>query len=540
MTLCVILRFENFITPLYFMSETHNSHTQTVTASIERSDKMPSGIPYIVGNEAAERFSFYGMKAILTTFLVSQFFNPTANPALQQTAEAQANEQTHFFLSMAYLMPLLGGYLADRYWGKYQTILYVSLIYCLGHACLALFDDNLAGFTLGLLLIAMGAGGIKPCVSANVGDQFDESNKHLIPKAFSIFYWSINFGAFFSQMIIPAIYGGKVENASLAFGIPGILMGIATIIFFAGRNKYRHLPPSGANPENFLAISAYALRNQGTTYKGESFLDVAKNKFTESAVEGVKSVWKVLAVFAFIPIFWALYDQNGSEWVLQAQKLDLNIPFLNKTILPEQVQSINAIFILIFTPLFAFVVYPMLEKRGIEVSAVRKIAVGMLLTVASFLVIAWLQTQVDAGLKPNIAWQFLAYIILTAGEVLVSITGLEYAYSQAPPSMKSTLMSFWLLTVASGNFLVSKINNNIEHGGVLKTMLAGANYYWFYMGLLVINSLLFIIMLSQQRKSTEIRPLELVFASLFCFMLVIVVASLSVDLVKTFAGFLYA
>lgn len=499
---------------------------------------MPSGIPYIVGNEAAERFSFYGMKAILTTFLVSQFFNPTANPAMQQTAEAQANEQTHFFLSMAYLMPLVGGYLADRYWGKYNTILYVSLIYCAGHACLAFFDDNLAGFTLGLLLIAMGAGGIKPCVSANVGDQFDEKNKHLIPKAFSIFYWSINFGAFFSQIIIPAVYGGKVENASLAFGIPGILMGLATIIFFLGRNKYRRLPPSGANPENFLAISAYAIRNQSAEHKGESFLDVAKNKFSAAAVDGVKSVWKVLAVFAFIPIFWALYDQNGSEWVLQAQKLDLTIPFFNKTILAEQVQSINAILILVFTPLFAFWLYPMLEKRGIAVTSVRKMAAGLILTLGAFVVIAWLQSQLDVGLKPNVVWQMLAYAILTAGEVLVSITGLEYAYSQAPPSMKSTLMSFWLLTVATGNFFVSKINNNIEHGGMLKTMLNGANYYWFYIVLLLINSALFMLLLSQQRKSTEIRPIELFFGSVFCVILVVVVGSLAFDLVHTFVGFL--
>lgn len=500
--------------------------------------KMPVGIPYIVGNEAAERFSFYGMKAILTTFLVSQFFNPTNDPALQQTAEAQANEQTHFFISMAYLMPLVGGYLADRYWGKYQTILYVSLIYCAGHACLAFFDDSLAGFTLGLLLIAMGAGGIKPCVSANVGDQFDETNQHLIPKAFSIFYWSINFGAFFSQMIIPAIYGGKVENASLAFGIPGILMGLATIIFFAGRNNYRRVPPTGANPENFLAISLYALSNQGSENKGDSFLDVAKNKFTAAAVDGVKSVWKVLAVFAFIPVFWALYDQNGSEWVLQAQKLDLTVPFFNFTFLAEQVQSVNAILILVFTPLFGFWLYPMLEKRGIAVTAVRKLAAGMLLTVFAFLIIAWLQTQIDAGLKPNVSWQILAYAILTAGEILVSITGLEYAYSQAPISMKSTLMSFWLLTVATGNLLVSKINNNIEHGGILKSMLTGANYYWASIALLIINSLLFMLMLSQQRQSTQIRPLELFAAGIFCIVLVLVVGSLSFDLVNTFIAFL--
>ncbi|MBK8472169.1 MAG: hypothetical protein IPL33_08355 [Sphingobacteriales bacterium] len=138
----------------------------------------------------------------------------------------------------------------------------------------------------------------------------------------------------------------------------------------------------------------------------------------------MKSVWKVLAVFAFIPIFWALYDQNGSEWVLQAQKLNLTIPLLNTTILAEQVQAINAVFILIFTPLFGFWLYPMLEKRGFAPTAVRKMAVGMLLLLVAFLIIAWLQVQIDAGQQPNIIWQMLAYIVLTAGEVMVSITGL--------------------------------------------------------------------------------------------------------------------
>lgn len=311
--------------------------------------RMPAGIPYIIGNEAAERFSFYGMKAILTTFLIDRFFIHTA--ANQQVAEAQANEQTHFFISLAYLMPLIGGFLADRYFGKYKVILYVSIIYCLGHACLAAFDNNLAGFTLGLLLIAIGAGGIKPCVSANVGDQFDENNKYLIPKAFSLFYLSINFGAFFSQILIPQIYGGKPENGALAFGIPGILMALATLIFFLGRNNYRRLPPTGPNPENFLSITAYALRNRSKQQAGQSFIDTAKAAFSSEAVEGVKAVWKVLAVFAFIPVFWALYDQNGSEWVLQARKMDLNVPLFNFTMQAEQVQSINAILILVLTPL---------------------------------------------------------------------------------------------------------------------------------------------------------------------------------------------
>lgn len=504
--------------------------TANAQAHIPENAKMPSGIPYIVGNEAAERFSFYGMKAILTTFLIDRFFIHTAGS--EQVAEAQANEQTHFFLSLAYLMPLIGGFLADRYFGKYKIILWVSLIYCLGHACLALFDNNLNGFTLGLLLIAIGSGGIKPCVSANVGDQFDDSNRHLIPKAFSLFYLSINFGAFFSQILIPKLYGGNPENGALAFGIPGILMGLATLIFFLGRNKYRRIPPTGANHENFLAITSYAIRNKNQQKAGESFIDVAKNAFSAEAVEGVKAVWKVLAVFAFVPIFWALYDQNGSEWVLQARKMDLTVPFLNFQMQAEQVQAINAILILILTPLFAFWLYPTLEKRGVAVTALRKLSVGFLLTMLAFIIIAYIQMRIDAGYQPNVLWQFLAYFILTAGEVLVSITGLEYAYTQAPTSMKSTLMSFWLLTVASGNFIVSQINNNIEHNGILSQLLKGANYYWFFIVLIGINLLLYLIMLRNQKSEKHFGGFELFFAGIFVALAAIVIISSSMGVVR--------
>ena len=117
--------------------------------------RYPKSIPFIIGNEAAERFSFYGMRSILATFLVAQFFNPTLNPALQTVAEAKANESTHFFVTLAYTLPFVGGLVADWFTGKYKIILYISIVYCFGHLFLALFEDNLDMFTVGLLLIAV-------------------------------------------------------------------------------------------------------------------------------------------------------------------------------------------------------------------------------------------------------------------------------------------------------------------------------------------------------------------------------------------------
>src|SRR3978361_975563 len=202
---------------------------------IPKKSKYPKSIPFIIGNEAAERFSFYGMRSILATFLVAQFFNPTHNAALQTVAEARSNESTHFFVTLAYSLPFVGGLVADWFTGKYKIILYISMVYCLGHLFLALFDTNLNGFTIGLILVAVGAGGIKSCVSANVGDQFDATNQDLLAKVYGWFYFSINAGSMISTVAIPWTY--EHFGPKWAFGIPGLLMALATVIFFSGRKK---------------------------------------------------------------------------------------------------------------------------------------------------------------------------------------------------------------------------------------------------------------------------------------------------------------
>ncbi|MBW4891382.1 POT family MFS transporter [Mucilaginibacter sp. HMF5004] len=442
--------------------------------------RYPRSIPYIIGNEAAERFSFYGMRSILVTFLAAQFYSKMFGPA---EAAAKANQSTHFFVALAYTLPFVGGIVADWFTGKYKIILWISIVYCIGHLCLAVFDTNLSGFTAGLVIIAIGAGGIKSCVSANVGDQFDASNQSLLSKVYGWFYFSINAGSMFSTVLIPYVY--KNYGAKWAFGIPGILMAIATIIFFSGRKKYVRVPPKGVDKNNFLFISLYALFNMGKKKKGQSLLDVAKGPFNPEKVEGTKAVYRVLAVFAFVPIFWAMWDQSESEWVQQAEHCYrvINLGFTQFTILPGQVQTVNPVFLLIFIPIFTYGVYPFFEKMGIKTTPLRRIGAGLFLTGLSFVIIALIQTSIDGGGHPNIWWQVLAFIILSAGEVMVSITGLEYAYTQAPISMKSTMSAIWLLTVAAGNLFVGFVNGSIAEHGIFKG-LTGASYYWFFIELI--------------------------------------------------------
>src|SRR2546427_4365023 len=258
---------------------------------------MPPQVPYIIGNEACERFSFYGMRNILTVFLIDWLLKD--HVAAQADREAAAKAVFHLFVFGVYFTPLLGGVLADRFLGKYRTILYTSLLYCAGHGCLALFSDQPTGFYAGLVLIALGSGVITPRVSALVGDQFTAENKHLVNKVFAVFYWSINLGSFFASLLIPKTL--RLFGPSVAFGIPGVLMAIATVVFWLGRNQYVKVPATGKNPHSFVEVVRTAWRNR----RGPgSFLDRARSEHPPEAIEGVKAVFRILSIFAFVPFFW--------------------------------------------------------------------------------------------------------------------------------------------------------------------------------------------------------------------------------------------
>ncbi|MDO8844725.1 POT family MFS transporter [Methylicorpusculum sp.] len=425
---------------------------------------MPSGIPYIIANEAAERFSYYGMRAILVVFMTQYLLNAAGKPDPLSEQEAQA--YFHLFVSAVYFMPLLGAVLADGLLGKYRTILFLSLVYCFGHLALA-FDHTLFGLLLGQGLIAVGAGGIKPCVSAHVGDQFNSSNSHLINKTFGWFYFSINLGAFTSMLIIPWLL--KTYGPSWAFGLPGIVMATAMIIFWSGRYRFAHIPPAGV-----------------------SFL---KEVFSP---QGRKTLFKLVPVYLFIAVFWALFEQIGSSWVLQAQKMDRHI--LGIELLPSQIQAANPLLIMILVPLFNYYFYPFIG-RYIRLSAMTKIKMGLFLTVGAFAIPSVLQMQIDIGLQPSIGWQLLGYCLLTAAEVMISVTCLEFSYTQAPNSMKSFIMAFYSLSIAFGNLFTSAVNFLISNAGV-SNYLEGANYFWFFTALMLLTSLTFLLFNSKYEEAS--------------------------------------
>jgi POT family proton-dependent oligopeptide transporter len=509
-----------------------------IPATTADASRWPPQIKYIVGNEAAERFSYYGMKSILALYITKALFQ----------TDDRATTIIHLFGFTNYFMPLFGAWLSDRIWGRYKTILWISLFYCAGHGVLATSDlfhsvnSKLLCLYAGLGLIAFGSGGIKPCVSAFMGDQFRPDQAHLMRKAYGAFYFSINFGSFFSFIIIPwiahpAAPEGTVGASGLlwqlkhagftgyswAFAVPGILMAVATLIFWLGTRYYVMKPPARTTrTAGFFSVFLEAFRNSGNApasvrsaaivslltsivlpvvvmvalvyvalqthmsqldktigwigagavgvwyllVLGASLLDraelppafwnSARPRFNETEIFAARSVAPILAVFAFIPAFWALFEQSNSTWVLQGAQM---IPFtiFGAQVGAEQMQSLNPLLVMILVPVLTWWFYPFLEKFGFKVTPLRRISLGLLLTSASYLLVGWFQQRIEAHEHITLAWQTISYIVLTTAEVLVSTTGLEFAYTQAAPSMKSMIMSFWLLTVAIGNLLVTTI-----------------------------------------------------------------------------------
>lgn len=384
-----------------------------------RSDRMPAGIPFIVANEFAERFCYYGINAILSIYLTTYM----------HFGDARATTWQSLFKVGAYFFPIIGAVIADAIWGKFRTILVFSLVYSLGCAVLALGVSSTTTIAIGLGLVALGTGGIKPCVSTNVGDQFTSRNQHLIERAFSYFYFSINAGSSISIYFCPVLLHNG--HPKLAFGMPAVMMLLATLVFWLGRKRFVVVPPGGAAWLRDL-----------------------------TSPQGLRIIGRLCLVYLFVAVFWALWDQsNGQTWTLQATSdlMDKNLAF-GFTMLPAQIQIVNGLLILAMIPIFTYGIYP-LVGRFCKVTPLRKMSAGFFVAASSFLIVGWIESRIQGGLRVSVWWQILAYVVLSAAEVLVSITGLEFSYKQAPLRMKSLIMALFLLAVSLGNAMTATVNN---------------------------------------------------------------------------------
>ncbi|UMM42076.1 hypothetical protein L5515_018051 [Caenorhabditis briggsae] len=378
----------------------------------------------IVSNEFCERFSYYGMRTVLTFYLLN----------VLKFSDSQSTIFFNGFTVLCYTTPLLGSIVADGFIGKFWTIFSVSILYAIGQVVLALasiknYQSSVHPWMdlAGLLIIAFGTGGIKPCVSAFGGDQFELGQERMLSLFFSMFYFSINAGSMISTFISPIFRSqpclGQDSCYPMAFGIPAILMIVATLVFMGGSFWYKKNPPkdnvfgdvsrlmigavgnkmkTGSTPKEHWLLHYLTTHDCELDPKCLELRAEKRNKKLcqkKKFIDDVRSLLRVLVMFLPVPMFWALYDQQGSVWLIQAIQMDCRLSD-TLLLLPDQMQTLNAVLILAFIPLFQVIIYPVASKC-VTLTPLRKMVTGGLLASLAFLITGFVQLQVNTTL-PNL------------------------------------------------------------------------------------------------------------------------------------------
>lgn len=430
----------------------------------------PLSIAFIVVNEFCERFSYYGMKAVLTLYFINYLhWNKNLSTAVY-----------HAFSGLCYFTPVIGATIADSWLGKFKTIIYLSVIYVIGHVVKSVgaipdIGDNTLHIILsmlGLVLIAFGTGGIKPCVAAFGGDQFEEEHIEERRKFFSIFYMAINAGSVLSTIITPILRGDVKcfgdDCYALAFGVPAALMAIALVVFIAGSGLYKKSPPQGNVLLNVCKCTGFAIKNRWrrskNSLKRDHWLDWAEEKYSKRLIQEIKMVFRVLVLYIPLPMFWALFDQQGSRWTLQATRMNMDFggSFVVK---PDQMQMLNALLILVFIPIFDMGVYPLISLCRIKLTPLKKMAAGMILAALAFCAAAVVELNViKTVVEPPPAKECLLQVfnLIDGKNVSVEISQ-HLQFSEIPPYEDPSEYSILQLEDVSKNFTISVTQSTVKH-----------------------------------------------------------------------------
>eukprot|EP00939_MAST-03C_sp_MAST-3C-sp1_P000417 g417.t1 len=457
----------------------------------------------ILITELCERYSFYALRSILVLFFSEEIgWSDDASVSV-----------VFFSASLTYFMPLLGGWVADSKSGKFKAILWFCVVYIFGSATLTIAAGAKSAFIaiLGLVLIAVGTGGIKPNVSAFGADQLKDCEPEVKERFFRVFYFSINVGSFFSYIVSPLLR--KHLGYPVAFGVPTLFLGLATYTFWSARRSYVKIAPDGSPIAVVFGTMRTAFRRRhrdnddGTTSDDVSgaqhWIERAKggpDGHGERDVKDSLAVWRVSKVLAVLLIFWMLYDQQASAWTLQAERMDLH------GLQPEQMGVVNPVLVLALIPLFDQVIYPRWGASSFLPSPtpLRKIGLGMLICASAFVVSAVVEGMIASASEENSVSVFLQLpqlFILSVSEILVSITGLEFAYEQAPPSMKSCVMALFLVTTAVGDLLGGGLYSG------LGSEMSPAGLFVLCAVAMIANTVLFVYVAKRFRSTDDInRP----------------------------------
>ena len=370
----------------------------------------PTGFWFFFWGELAERCSYDGMRAILAPYMAKKlgFEESTADMAM------------HAFIAACYLLTLPGGWIADKFLGKYWTIVSFSIPYILGHVILGI--ESVPFLVIALSLLAMGTGVIKPNISTLMGMTYDQQRpgqEKLRSDAFAMFYGAINIGAAVSSFAMPWIrdhYGYQ-----LAVLFPAGLMVVAFFIFTLGKPHY--------------AVEVIA-RRQKTPEERAAQRDI---------------LLRISGVFTLVSFVWCVQDQSASTWTFFADKyLDLHL--FGFTLLPDAIQGFNPVLIvLLLPPVTLFWHY--LADHGMKLRPTDKMLIGFVLVTVTMAMMAAAGFLTSEEKKVSVLWELAAYVVITLAEACISVVGLELAFTAAPQHMKSFVTACWLLTVFAGNLL---------------------------------------------------------------------------------------
>jgi POT family proton-dependent oligopeptide transporter len=397
----------------------------------------PKGLTVLFATEMWERFSYYGMAALLVLYLVKYLLLPgqveavvgyqAVKSALESifgplAPQPLASQIFGFYAGFAYLLPILGGYLADRFFGQRAMVIAGALLMAAGHFLMAV--ESMLFIALGLLVLGMGA--FKPNVSTQVGALYASNDPRRIP-AYSIYYVGINIGAFLAPLVAGTL-GGEV-GWHYGFGVAGVGMLISLAIYLSG---LRHLPPDERprSSEPRLAVPPFDGRER-------------------------LQIGGLLAVFLLTGLFWASYEQQSNTVVLWAEDFTdrrINLGFWQGNIPTTWFLALNPLMIFVLTPLLIRL-WKRQEQRGTEMSTVGKLSLGFFLVGLAYLVMAAAAFTVGPGAKASPLWLAAYVVILTAGELHVGPVGLALVSRMAPARVLSLMMGLWLAASFPGEIL---------------------------------------------------------------------------------------
>jgi POT family proton-dependent oligopeptide transporter len=505
-------------------------------------NKIPMKLFSIAFIELCERFSYYGCTVVFTNF-IQQPLPPGSTtgaddeqPGALGMGQRASTGITTFNQFWQYLMPLLGAYLADQYWGRYRTISYALVIDIIGHIILIISavpgviqsDGALGAMIVAIIVIGFGTGGFKPNVNPLIVEQLGEQYMHVktlksgervivdpavtIERVYMWFYWAINIGALVGQVTM--VFAEKYVGFWLSYTLPTFMLCICPIILFLNRKNYERRPPGGsvlgpAMKTFFLAQKGRWSINPFQTWKnmhtGDFWENVKPSRFSHESrpkwmtfddawVDELRRGFNACAVFCWYPIFWLCYNQINNNLISQAA-------LMQRHGVPNDILSnLNPFALLIFIPLNDRLIYPALRKAGIRFTPIKKITAGFFTGAAAMIWAAVVQHYIyqksECGMRAsgedcavveiNVWAQTGAYVLIALSEVFASITSLEYAFSKAPKNMRSMVQAVALFmtafSAALGQALVGLAADPLlvwNYGVVAILAVIAGTCFWF-------------------------------------------------------------